>query len=429
MKITCKRIIPLILSAGILSVSLVGCGSTGGKTSEPTSDSAAFTQDAVTEKAPSDTGTPSENPDNTDTLGVNTYALNSSTEGIRILGQRYLESPVQINCDWSCSGIEMNIETSGGDVTFTARVSAPSNASCYFRAYVDGSPWNNHDGSVYYTVGTALTPIVLENIPSGLHCIRLIKVTGYTLARAELTKVSFAGTILPDAPAEKELYIEFIGDSICCGWGTIGNFEGAYTDQDGTLAYPYLVASALDADYSVNALSGQGLLKGNPGTYNGYIYASALRSTETVYSFSRKADITVINIGTNDASLQQPESFREQYTALLKEISKQNPGGKIYCIYNTMNDNYSSEILSLCEEAGGEAAGIYTLKFDRAEKEGHPTNHPSEGEHAREAEKLLDYLRQTMNNEVTDVPFAPKSQVGLKIMQSGTGIFLYWKES
>lgn len=57
-------------------------------------------------------------------------------------------------------------------------------------------------------------------------------------------------------PANKNYYIEFVGDSITCAWGTIGEHTGAYTDQDGTLAYSYLVAEAQNADYSMTALSG-----------------------------------------------------------------------------------------------------------------------------------------------------------------------------
>lgn len=366
--------------------------------------------------------------------GVNTYALNSSTEGVRILGKRYLPSSTQINCDWTCSGLEMNIRTDGGDIAFTARVSAPFNASCYFRAYVDGQPWLNENGSPYYTVLADMTPVVLKKIPAGEHTVRLIKVTGYTLARAEITRVAFAGTISAAAPAEKSLYLEFIGDSICCGWGVIGNYEGSYADQDGSLAYPYLTATALNADYAVTALSGQGLLKGTPGVYQGYLYASALRGTDSLYQPLRQADVTVVNIGTNDASLQQPAQFHQALEQLLREILRRNPNGRVLLIYNTMNDNYSEEILSLCKEAGGDAAGIYSLRFERAEKEDRPTNHPSAAEQKKEADLLTAFLREKLNETVTAVPFAPPEpepepepeESAISVESVGTGVMLPW---
>lgn len=413
------RALALLLLLALASVGIAGCNGRGPE-ELPARTGSDGTSGETGTQAPQDPPAPE----------MTAYALNSNTPGIRILGERFLPSERQINCDWTCSGIEMNVEASGGNMIFTARVSAPFNASCYFRAYVDGEPWKNTDGSVYFPVSTAFTPVVLQNLPAGTHTVRLIKVTGYTLARAELTEVKFAGRILEPAPDAQALYVEFIGDSICCGWGTIGGYAGEWTDQDGTLAYPYLVASALGADWSITALSGQGLLKGTPGTLAGYQYASPLRSTGEVWSFSRKADITVINIGTNDASLNQPKEFRERYEQLLRQISAENPGGKIICIYNTMNDNYSDVILALCADAGGEAAGIYTLRFDRAPcDEGHPTNHPSAQEHEKEAEALLAFLRETMENPVTAIPFAPRESGGLTVQDCGTGILLRWGET
>ena len=113
------------------------------------------------------------------------YALNSESKGIKILGERYLKSTDQLNCDWTCSGVELNVDHKGGNITFNATSDRP----VYFRAYVDGEEWKNKDGSVYYTVTVALSQITLENVPAGTHNIKVIKVTGYTIARAQLFNV------------------------------------------------------------------------------------------------------------------------------------------------------------------------------------------------------------------------------------------------
>ena len=223
--------------------------------------------------------------------GKTTYPLSSNTTGVKLLGVRNEPSENYISCDWSCSGFEMNVNSfERGDIVFHAS----AGANCYFRAYVDGSDWGK-----YYVVGVDLCEIVLENVPAGIHTIRLIKVTGHTLACAQVTDVCFAGSISETSPAQKELYIEFIGDSICCGWGMIGSKDGQYTGQDGSLAYPYLVAEAMNADYSITALSGQGLLMGDPGMTKGYLMISPKRSA-SIYNFERTADVVVINVGTND---------------------------------------------------------------------------------------------------------------------------------
>ena len=305
------------------------------------------------------------------------YALSSSTPGIRMLGERYLASDTQINCDWTGSGFEMDIVHEGGDVVFTASASA----NCLFRAFVDGNPWETSDYEIptYFVVTPEPVSINLRAVPAGQHRIKLIKVSGHTIARAQVTEVCFAGTISQVAPKQNDLYIEFIGDSICCGWGTIGNHQGTYTDQDGTLAYPLMVAQALNADYSVTALSGQGLIFGPACTVTeGYRYASPLRSKSEEYDFARKADMVVINIGTNDYSHRdQPdinaETFKASYLALLNTVvEKYGKGCKIYCLYKTMNDTFYEAILEAVAEFDGTEEKIRTLEMTKTAS-GHPT--------------------------------------------------------
>jgi hypothetical protein len=246
---------------------------------------------------------------------------------------------------------------------------------------VDGEEWG---GSKYaadpelFHVTKSLTTLTLKDVPAGERRIKLIKVTGYTIARAQVHDMSFCGTISQYAPEPNELYIEFVGDSICCAWGTIGAHSGTYTDQDGTLAYPLLIADRLDADYSVTALSGQGLLCGNPGMTEGYLYASALRNKNKQFAFTRKADYVVINIGTNDYSLRNQHNidkakFKAAYLAFLKTVAEKNGSDcMIYCLYNTMNDTFKDAILEAVAEFGGEAKNVYTYKMTKAAS-GHPT--------------------------------------------------------
>ena len=319
------------------------------------------------------------------------YKLTSSTEGVKILGERNLASENSLHMDWSCSGAEFTIDLKGGSIRFNFIASN----SCMFRVWVDGEVYKQN-GSEYFTIGSTNGTIALNGITPGKHTIKIMKVTGYTLARAELTSVTFAGDLLTDTDtSDKELYIEFVGDSITCGWGTIGNHTGAYSDQDGTLAYSYLLAEALGADYSMTALSGQGLLCGAPGVTNGYLYASPLKDNTNQYSFERKADIVVINIGTNDYSKKVGEAeFKAAYKSFLQTVKEKNGKEcKILCLYNTMNDTYANAILEACREMGGELEAIVTYKLDRAS--GTTPNivgHPTAEENKAYAEVLKDII-------------------------------------
>ena len=317
------------------------------------------------------------------------YALNSNTLGIKILGERYLTGDDRINLDWSCAGIEMVVNNLGRDITF--KIVADPDPS-YYRAYVDGVVWRNDRGSEYFLISSVTSELTLSDVPSGEHTIRIIKATGYTLSRSHVESVIFNGTILADrTPVDNDLYIEYVGDSISCGWGVIGNHSGAYTDQDGTMAYPYMIADALDADYTITALSGHGLICGTPDLTNGYLYSSPWRdSTEAgKYSFERKADLVIINIGTNDVyNNMGSENFKTAYLNFLNTVREKNPDCKIVCVYNMMNDTYESAILEAVESFGGEANGVYVWKAERT------SGHPSASMHAQYTQELLDFMSQ-----------------------------------
>lgn len=389
-----KRVLACFLVV-ILAFGAVSCG----KANQEPNDETSNLEESVSTSDTESNVTETTGKEEIEKLPVKTYKISDSTTGIKVLGERHLASTEQLNCDWTGSGLELNVYHTGGNITFNASATA----NCYFRAYVDGEVWNNADNTPYYTVFNSKTKIVLQNVPAGDHVIKLIKVTGYTIARAEVLDVTFAGTIKETAPADKELYIEFVGDSICCAWGTIGTKDGKYTGQDGTVAYPLMVAEALNADYSVTALSGQGLVycgAPNPNMQTGYLYGSSLRSTEAQYAFERKADIVVVNIGTNDYNKRatvSADDFGDAYLEFLKTIKEKNGEDCIiYCLYNTMNNTFFEEILAACEEFGGEAKNVYTVKMIEATRGA--SDHPSLEEHEYYAEFLTELLKEKLGN-------------------------------
>ncbi len=364
-----KKIILMLLTFSLL-FSFAACDGAEDVT-DTAAPAAPETSDTAPETKPEETEPKETEPAD---LEYKTTKLNSSTAGVKILGERNLASKKEINCDWSCSGIELKINCNGGDIKFAVTTQG---GSASFRAFLDGKEWVKNDGTLYYDINTSGV-VKLSNVPAGVHTVRVMKVSGYTISRASISSVTYSGSIETTAPADGAKYIEFVGDSIGCAWGTIGEHKGAHTDQDGTLAYTYLLADALGADYSMTALSGQGLLCGNPGMKDGYKYASPMRDRANEYTFERKADLVVINIGTND-DYQKNEagitaaSFKAAYKAFIEYVRQKNGADcKILCLYNCMNDGYGTQIAEVCTELGGSAAGIECVKLDRANGNQHP---------------------------------------------------------
>ena len=317
------------------------------------------------------------------------YALNNTATWVKKLDPRMQATANGITCDWSAAGIEF-AATVKGDISFevnTATKQGGGKNGCYFRAYVDGQAYLNGT-SPYYELKDGVGKITLKDVPEGTHTIKLVKVSGYTLANVELKNVYLNGTVSETAPADNDLYIQFVGDSISCGWGLVGDHNGAYTDQDATMAYPYLVSTALRADYSVIAVSGQGIIKGNPGITGGYKYASPYRSTSTPFAYERKADVIVINADTNDAYAKYPaENYRSALESFIAYVRQMNGNdAHIILVCNMMKTEYSATIEEVVQDLGGAENKYYYFKAVKCR--GDYASHPNESENVIYASQI-----------------------------------------
>ena len=156
---------------------------------------------------------------------------------------------------------------------------------------------------------------------------------------------------------EKDLKIEFIGDSITCGYGIDeANPDGWFSTatENFTKTYAYITAQNLRADYSVVAFSGYGVVSGftangvrnEKATVEQYYDKSAFLSygREMPWYFPDfESDVVVINLGTNDASYcsksyQRQQMFISEYVSLLRTVRSYNQNAYILCILGDMNN-------------------------------------------------------------------------------------------
>ena len=399
-----KKFLSLILAVVMLISMLVACND-----SNDTVDTDANTGASAPETDPvtpdTDPVTPDTDPVTPDTDPAPTgtkYALNNTATWVKKLDGRMEATADYITCDWSASGIEFTA-TCKGDVTFEVKATTKMGGGkegCYFRAYVDGAAYLNGESPYYEVKGDS--KITLKNLPDGTHTIKLVKATGYTLANVDLKSVYLEGTVGETAPADNQLFIEFVGDSISCGWGVVGGYNGAYTDQDATLAYPYLIASSMKADYSVVAVSGQGIIKGNPGIAGGYRYASPYRSAKVEYGFERKANVVVINADTNDAYDNYPtETYIEALKNFIKYVREKNgENTHIVLVCNMMKINYADAIGNLVKTLGGAESKYYYYKAKTAE--GVHTSHPTAEENVTYASEIGGLIKSILDGTYKD---------------------------
>ena len=241
----------------------------------------------------------------------------------------------------------------------------------------------------------------------------------------ELLKDETAGSDVSLGNPVRPLKLEFIGDSITCGYGVEGVWEkDVFTTKQERpdLAYAYLTAQALGAEYELVSRSGIGLISCYtdpltvtlPNTaeplmsqlwpYTDRYLSYKLGIEPEVWDESRYSpDIVVINLGTNDTSWvrgleDRRISFVNLYEQLLEAVHRRSPKARILGCLGVMGQ----ELCDSEEEAFARFARTFPnvkTKFVRfpvqdQDHDGVGTDwHPSAKTHKKMAEMLVDEIK------------------------------------
>ena len=150
--------------------------------------------------------------------------------------------------------------------------------------------------------------------------------------------------------------IEFVGDSITCGYGALGlNYSCRYsiTNSDATKSYSYLTAQRFNAELHVECWSGKGLLRNYGDTtwrsadnmvadYEYAVHSEYAPSWDAIWDHSKyRPDLVVINLGTNDYSpseehIPSDEQFTSAYVDFMSSILKNAPDAHIIAACSTV---------------------------------------------------------------------------------------------
>ena len=215
--------------------------------------------------------------------------------------------------DWSAAGIEFEA-TCIGDVS----IKATSTGIVRFAVVVDGKEYKD----VKIENGKN---VIATGLTYGKHRFKIMNQAGYYLP-VSFDGVELCGTF-EQVPEDRELLIEFIGDSITHGSG-LGSADYSQGIQDGTLTYAYVAAQELGVDYTIMANGGMGVLWGTDydttnvnRSMKKYPYLNDTSRGDILYDgYERKADLVVIGLSTNDNY-----RFELQYKADREAYKAENP--------------------------------------------------------------------------------------------------------
>lgn len=265
---------------------------------------------------------------------------------------------------------------------------------------------------------------VLDSTQPQSVTVRIVKLSESAMSTFAIQKIETdASELVPTL--ERPVLIEFIGDSITCGYGVDAKDETEHfttATEDVTKTYAYQTAQALSADYSMVCFSGYGILSGFtaegikneketlPQHYQkfGFSYASLCGKNPSDYLWTpdgRKPQVIVINLGTNDASYCRDETekqslFIKAYTDFLKEVRGCHPKAFILCTLGILDQRLISAVSKAIKDYQDSTKdhNLSFMPFElQSSKDGYGADwHPSALTQTKAARKLTRHLQELL---------------------------------
>lgn len=284
--------------------------------------------------------------------------------------------------------------------------------SGYFMAEIDGG-----EPFKVSFLGNSIVSLA-EGLSEGTHQVVVTYITeGYErLPEFHGFFVDKGETLAPatNVPTRK---MEFIGNSITCGYGIEAQSPNEpYRDETANYYYTYAARTArnLNAQTVVVARSGIGVYRSYNGPQTGdavnmnteYPYTLLYNNTKP-WDFSRYTpDVVCINLGTNDTSTQgaDPQLLLKGFKQLYHQVRSHYPKAQIVLLAGCM---MTGKALQTAQKAMDETA-------DYAHQQGDPNvarfdfspqdttrgiglhGHPTMWQHEKMANELTDYLKGLM---------------------------------
>lgn len=328
-------------------------------------------------------------------LPLSAKSFIASDEYVKPLGRNLFKDDIRM-FTYTCSGIEFEF------VGTSASIDIICGGKARVAVYVNDELIND----IILDKGeTSLDVFSANEAQYSKITFRKLSEMGYNYVGVKSINVTSQGMIYPSA--EKTHSIEYIGDSVTCGYGIDNDDFG-----NGSKSYAALVAERFDVDYSICACGGIGVYsaytegnKPNRDSLIGELYDKQMIDNE-IWDFSQQYDLIVINMGSNDNVwvrdiYERKQKFGEAYYELITQVREANPDAYIICSYGVLSTGLMDEIRKQADRYSSENGDskLYCFQYELQDivRDGYGTNyHPSAKTHENMANALSDYISELL---------------------------------
>ncbi len=336
---------------------------------------------------------------------------------VKPIGRTYMDKNDVRWLVQSASGIEFITKSQSLEITFIGDNSAKGTdlgSMARYAIYVNGE-------RVIDKMMDKLETTVSLSLNEGENTVKVLKLSESANSIVGIKNIKVVDTVNPSPSKESTLKIEFIGDSITCGYGVDDENRDHHFStktEDATRAYAYRTAEILGADYSLVSYSGHGIISSYTGDGNKNesglvpkIYTQVGKMwdqsndpnvNELEWNFKEfRPDIVVINLGTNDNSYVRGDAgkareYTDEYKSFLKLVRKKNPDAHIVCTLGLMGAELYPAIETAVSEYSDETSdkNISCVKLGQIRgDEGFAADwHPTSASHERAAKEMAKHI-------------------------------------
>lgn len=280
------------------------------------------------------------------------------------------------------------------------------------------------DGEILDTVRITLgkkTYKIAEGLENKTHEIEIFKRTEESFG-----KTQFFGFVVDDGSnltaitTPRTKLIEFIGNSITCGYGNEGINGGSFgpTTENHYLTYAAITSRNFNARHLAVCKSGIGIYRnyngpagGNTDCMTNYYTRTFLYDENPKYAFTDKPDLVCIDLGTNDFSTTGGDSAKyvSNYFRLVDTIQTKYTMPDIVCLLGPMmSDPTLSKVRKylqfIADSASNKGKGNVYF-FEMSPQTGSLgigiDYHPTVAQHKKNGMELTEYIKSLKAWKIT----------------------------
>jgi hypothetical protein len=262
------------------------------------------------------------------------------------------------------------------------------------------------------------TYVIASGLADTIHEIEIFRLTEQMFGKSSFYGfiMDEGSTLVPIANVRSKM-IEFIGNSITCGYGNEGKLGGIFgpSTENHYMTYAAITSRNFNARHLAVCKSGiriyrnyDGPPEGNEDCMPNFYNRIFLYDEFPKYSFSNRPDLICIDLGTNDFNTPGGDSARyvSSYLKFIDDIQSKYKQPEIICLLGPMLSGpdlnkvrkYITHIVELANK--NNKGKVYFFEMSEQKGDLGIDYHPTVSQHVKNASELTRFIQSIKGWEV-----------------------------